>query len=102
MAGMANTTVDELLKEVAKQELAVYGIKETGNAVNLGAVKVLLVSDKFVQKMRDNEKYEQLDNIMKIVDQTKGEIHIISSEHDGGKKLDGLGGVGAILRYKIN
>lgn len=96
------TVVDELLKEIAKQDLAAYGIKEVGNAANLGAVKMLLVSDKFVQKMRDDEKYEQLDSVMKIVDQTKGEIHIVSSEHDGGKKLDGLGGVGAILRYRIN
>jgi len=40
--------------------------------------------------------------MMKIVDQTKGEIHIISSEYEGGRKLDGLGGIGAILRYKLN
>jgi protein pelota len=26
---------------------------------------------------------------------------IISGEHDGGKQLDSLGGIGAILRYSI-
>ena len=26
---------------------------------------------------------------------------IISSEHEGGHKLDGLGGIAAILRYKL-
>ena len=39
---------------------------------------------------------------MKIVDKTKGEIEIISSEHEGGKKLDGLGGIAAILRFKLS
>jgi protein pelota len=39
---------------------------------------------------------------MKTAEQTKAEIYIISSEHEGGKKLDGLGGMGAILRYKLN
>ena len=39
---------------------------------------------------------------MKIVDSTKGEILIISSENEAGKKLDGLGGIAAILRFKLN
>ncbi|MBI2646881.1 hypothetical protein HYW99_00215 [Candidatus Woesearchaeota archaeon] len=29
-------------------------------------------------------------------------MEIISSEHEGGQKLDGLGGIAAILRFKIN
>ncbi len=94
--------VDELLTEISKEGKACYGIKETEMAANAGAVRVLLVSDRFIQKMREKEEYDKLDNIMKTVDQMKGEIHIIFSEHDGGKKLDGLGGVGAILRYRIN
>ena len=39
---------------------------------------------------------------MRIVDKSKGEIEIISSEHDAGKKLDGLGGIAAILRFKLS
>jgi len=31
----------------------------------------------------------------------KGKITVISSEHDGGQKLAGLGGIGALLRYKL-
>jgi len=94
--------VEELLKEIAKNRNFSYGLKETENAANAGAIRILLVSDSFIKKIREKNKYFVLDNMMKIVDSTKGEIHIISSEHDGGKKLDGLGGVGGILRYKIN
>ena len=48
------------------------------------------------------DKYGGIENIMKIVDNTKGDILIVSSDHEAGKKLDGLGGIAAILRYKIN
>jgi protein pelota len=38
---------------------------------------------------------------MRTVESNSGKIHIISREHEGGKKLDGIGGIGAILRYKV-
>ena len=94
--------VEELFTEIAKNNLAVYGLKETENASVIGAVNNLLITDSFIQKSRIENFYKKLENIMKTVDKTKGEIEIISSEHEGGKKLDGLGGIGAILRFKMN
>lgn len=94
--------VQELLMEISKDNLAVYGLKETENAVNAGAVKILLITDNIIQKSREENKYDKIDNMMKTVDSIKGEIHLISSENDAGKKLDGLGGIGGILRYKLN
>ena len=38
---------------------------------------------------------------MKAVENAKGIVHIINSDHEGGKKLDGLGGVAGILRYRM-
>ena len=38
---------------------------------------------------------------MRFVEQVKGEIHIISSDHEGGQKLDGLTGIAALLKYKL-
>ena len=94
--------VEELLAEIAKNNLAVYGLKDTENASLMGAAKELLVTDSFIKKSRDENFYGIVDNIMKTVDKIKGSIIIISSEHDGGKKLDGLGGIAAILRFKLN
>ncbi|MBW2965549.1 mRNA surveillance protein pelota [Candidatus Woesearchaeota archaeon] len=94
--------VEELLKEISKQGNSAYGIDEVELAANAGAVKQLLITDSFISKMREQENYERIDNIMKITDQTKGNINIISSEHEGGKKLDGLGGIAAILRFRIS
>ena len=94
--------VEELLAEIAKSNLAAYGLKATENASLMGAAKDLLITDSFIKKSRDENFYGIVDNIMKTVDKTKGDIIIISSEHDGGKKLDGLGGIAAILRFKLN
>jgi len=94
--------VEKLLTEISKQELGCYGLEEVEKAAVAGAVKVLLISDKFIERKREEGKYDRLDKIMKAADKTRGEVHIINSEFEGGKKLDGLGGIGAILRYKLN
>lgn len=94
--------VEELLQEISKGDKAVYGLDETKQAAVVGAVLKLLVADDLITKMREEETYEKLDNIMKMVDLTNGGVFIISTDHEGGKKLSGIGGIGAILRYKLN
>lgn len=94
--------VEELFTEISKEGLAAYGMEEVKNTANLGAIKTLMVTDELIKRLRSENKYETLDSIMKIVESTKGEIHIISTEHEAGKRLQGLGGIGAILRYKTN
>ncbi|MFH0868539.1 MAG: mRNA surveillance protein pelota [Candidatus Woesearchaeota archaeon] len=94
--------VEELFAEISKNNLASYGLKETKNAAVAGAVKILLITDSLIQQTRTENKYEGIEETMKTVDTTKGDILIISSEHEAGKKLDGLGGIAAILRFKLN
>lgn len=92
--------VDMLFQEIQKGGKAAYGIKEASETVSMGAVSDLIVSDGLIHKLRQEEKYAELDSVMKLAASMQAKIHIISSEHDAGKKLDGLGGIGAILRYK--
>ncbi|MBI2130903.1 mRNA surveillance protein pelota, partial [Candidatus Woesearchaeota archaeon] len=94
--------VEELLTEIAKKGMAAYGMNETENAAAAGAVKHLLITDTLIKKSRDEGFYGRIDAMMKTADSSKGEITIISHEHEGGRKLDGLGGVGALLRYKMS
>ncbi|MBN2421283.1 mRNA surveillance protein pelota [Candidatus Woesearchaeota archaeon] len=94
--------VEELLDEIMKNALAKYGLGETACAAELGAVKIILITDSFIRKCKEEGNFADIDKILKRVDSSKGKIKIISSEHDGGKKLDGLGGIAAILRYKID
>ena len=94
--------VEKLLTEVSNNGACAYGTTETKNAANLGAIEKLLITDGFIQKRRINETFKEIEEIMKTADKNQAEIRIINSDHDGGKKLDGLGGIAALLRYKMN
>jgi len=94
--------VEELLREISKTNLAVYGLKQTEEAVNSGAVKTLILTDNLIKKQREKESYKKIDFMLKNTESMKGNVIIVSSEHEGGKKLDGLGGIGALLRYKLS
>jgi len=93
--------VDELLSEINKSGLAAYGITDTENAVNMGAAKLLLLTDSMIRKSRESGTYAHIERIMRTAESTRSNILIVSSDHEGGKKLDGLGGIGAVLRYRI-
>jgi len=94
--------VDELLSEISKQGKAEYGLKQIKKMVTAGAVSELLITDDLIHKKRQANKFENIERMMRTVETSRGKVHIITSEHDGGKKLDGLGGIGALLRYKLN
>ena len=88
--------VNSLLEEIAKNSSKVaYGVKECSEAINLGAVDKLLILDNMVAT---NNLGQQMD----MVENMKGEGMVISSEHDGGKQLESLGGIAAILRYALS
>jgi len=93
--------VDELLSHISKDDLAKYGFDDVSSAVNAGAVKILIVSSPLISKMREEENYEKLEKLMKLADSMKSNISVIQSGTDASAKLDGLGGIGAILRYQI-
>ncbi|MBU0662152.1 hypothetical protein KJ891_01715 [Candidatus Micrarchaeota archaeon] len=38
---------------------------------------------------------------METAERNRGTVHIISSRHNAGKQLEGLGGVAALLRYRV-
>ncbi|AMK13876.1 mRNA surveillance protein pelota [methanogenic archaeon mixed culture ISO4-G1] len=86
--------VEQLMTEIAKDGLGTYGPEEVRNAAMSGAVDKLLILD---SKVREND----LDDIVRAVESQKGSIIIVSSQHDGGKELQALGGLGALLRYKM-
>ena len=88
--------INNLLTQIAKNSSKVaYGEKETLRAIDLGAVSQLLILD---TKVGDNNIGEAMD----MVENMKGDVMVVSSEHEGGKQLESLGGMAAILRYQIN
>jgi protein pelota len=94
--------VEQVLSGIAKGSAIAYGFKEVRDAGSAGAVSTVLVTDGLVMRMREQGTGAELDALLASIEQQHGAVIIVSSAHDGGKKLDGLGGVAALLRYRLN
>ncbi len=90
-----NEKVERLLTEIKREGKYAYGYEEVKRACQIGAIDTLLILD---ENVRD-EKGEEL---MEKTEQQSGNVIVISSTHEGGEKLEALGGYGAFLRYRIN
>ncbi|MDO5862258.1 MAG: mRNA surveillance protein pelota [Thermoplasmata archaeon] len=87
--------VERLMSEISKPDgLGTYGTEEVRSAALAGAVETLLILDSKVRA-------QDLDDVVRAVESQKGSVIVVSEQHDGGKSLAALGGMGAILRYKL-
>jgi len=86
--------MEELFAEIGKNGLFSYGDDSVKAAADAGAIRTLLVLDK---KLRT----PAIDQLLLKVEAAKGEFVIVSSLHEAGRRLGSLGGVAAILRYKM-
>jgi protein pelota len=96
------TLVENLLAALAKNQAVTYGWPEVTRANMYAAIENLLISTEFIKKRRENDTYSEVEAVLKEVEKKKGNVHIVSSQHDGGKKLDGLGGIAAMLRFTLD
>ncbi len=92
--------VDQLLKEINTQGKATYGWPDVHHSIQQATVQDLLITEQYLKKRKEHNTFGELENAITLVEKNAGKIHIISSQHDAGKKLDGLGGIAALLRYK--
>lgn len=82
-----------------------YGPKEVERAVEKGAVGrgggVLLISNGLfrAQDVAIRRRWVRL--VDKVKDEEGGEVRVLSSEHESGKRLEGLGGIAAILTFPL-
>lgn len=89
-----NNLISILNKEITR-DFGIYGVSNVKKAIEYGAVKDLLISENFFDSNR-----EISEELISIVKNIKGESHIISSKSSI-EKLDNLGGIAAILRFKV-
>lgn len=89
--------VEKLLEHIGKDSgLGVYSLIDCENAVNSNAVETLLVNDNLFLKKR-----EKIEAMMNSVKNSKGYVHILNHETEPGQQLNSLGGIAAILRFRI-
>lgn len=75
-------------------EMTPYKFDEVKKALNFGAVDLLIISKDF-----DKKKAKEL---IDIAENMGTKVEIVSRETDEGDQFFSLGGVGTILRFKIN
>ncbi|MFX1582845.1 MAG: mRNA surveillance protein pelota [Promethearchaeota archaeon] len=93
--------MDELMTHLGKNTgKAAYGWEEIKRAVQFGAIETLLVLDKLFREAEPGFRRE-LENVMRQVEKQAGSLEIFSREHQAGKQLEGLGGLAAILRFRL-
>ncbi|MEM0449134.1 MAG: mRNA surveillance protein pelota [Methanomassiliicoccales archaeon] len=86
--------VERVLEEIAKEGPVAYGPEEVSRAAYAGAVDTLLLLDPILRE-------KDVEELMKAVESARGKVVVVSEHHEAGKKLEALGGIAALLRYKL-
>ncbi|MCK9581398.1 MAG: mRNA surveillance protein pelota [Methanoregula sp.] len=87
--------MDEVLMRIAKDGAVTYGRAEVSSAIEFGAAEQVLIVDTL---LRDPE-------IMKIIETAesmRAVVVVLSSQFEPGERLSALGGIAALLRYKLS
>ncbi len=90
--------IEELMKEISIAGKAAYGMADVRNAQSLGAIETLLITDELLRTERESDS---IDDFLKDVEQSQGRIVVFSTEFEPGNKLESLGGIAALLRFRI-
>ena len=91
---METQLIDKLFNEIHKNGLATYGAEEVKQALKQGAVEHVLIADTIIRTSKGEKLLDQARNM-------HSEFTIINTMHDAGKTFLGIGGIAALLRYKI-
>ncbi len=88
--------MEKLLAEIGKNSgLASYGKKEVAQAIEYKAVEELFVLDELLRKDKGVEQ------MLEQAEKLSCPITVFSFENEPGRQLQGLGGIAAILRFRI-
>ncbi len=93
--------MEELITHIAKGDgLGTYGEHEVETAAEYGAIAHLLITD-IRLRQGDDQQRRRLDELIHKTEQTHGTFHVVSVEHPAGDQLQSLGGIAALLRFRI-
>ena len=88
--------IQEFFTHLKKDDgLAVYGFDEVKKADDLGAVKILILSEEKIRR-------EDVSRLAESVEKKNGKVELISSNHELGEQFNKMNGIGAVLRFRIS
>ncbi|AKB23063.1 mRNA surveillance protein pelota [Methanosarcina sp. WH1] len=94
-----SSLMEDLIREISMDGKAAYGFDDVKNALGYGAVETLLIADETLREGR--EKGEDIDRLLMEVEQAQGKVVVFSTTFEPGEKLHKLGGIAALLRFKV-
>jgi protein pelota len=86
--------MDEVLLRISQEGPVAYGQKEVEEAVEFGAAEQVLITDAL---LRD----EEVTRLIEKAESMKATIIVLSSSFEPGERLAALGGIAALLRYRL-
>jgi protein pelota len=91
------------MERIAGGEEVAYGPESVAEAAEYGAVETLLIVDDALRRERGDEGDwdVDVDDVLETVDQKGGDVVVFSAEFDPGEQLRNLGGIAALLRYRL-
>ena len=95
--------IDELMERIAEGAKVAYGPDQVAKAAEYGAIEELLVLDERLRdERRGAEKWDiDVDDVIETTEQKGGDVTVFSGEFDPGRQLANLGGIAALLRYRL-
>lgn len=94
-------TMEEVMKRLGKGEGTVtYGILAVENAIKMGAVEKLVVADTTLRDANEQQRLN-LEALMHEAEKRNSSITVVSTEHEAGAKLIAIGGIAALLRFRL-
>lgn len=86
--------MDEVLKRISVDGAVAYGTEQVADAVGFGATETIVITD---EALRD----ERMRRTADLAEEMNAKIVVCSTEFEPGQRLEALGGIAALLRYKI-
>ncbi|MFP3241485.1 pelota family protein [Caldisphaera sp.] len=93
--------LDEFMMYASEdRDMIAYTLNEVYNAAKLGAIDKVVILDKLIYSIDDNERLIA-EKIIEYAEKTRAEVIIVTEDSIVYPMLSNFGGVIAILRYKI-
>ena len=86
--------MNEVLLRISQDGAVAYGRNEVQNVIEMGVVQEVLLTDTL---LRDSA----IMHMVEKAEQMQAKIVVLSTQFEPGERLDALGGIAALLRYKM-
>jgi protein pelota len=93
--------MEEIMKRLGKGEATItYGLERVENAAQMGAVETLVLADTTLREAGEEQRLH-LEKLMLEVEHMRGNVTLVSTEHEAGAELLALSGIAALLRFPL-